>query len=219
MPPFDVVAAQLVAGPPGVVAAVRGFDAHQALARLRPILGAGLLPERQRVAACACHRPRRPSSSTRRTRSTPPCARGCRGRADRPAAASGESAAARASARSDRSPAPRGSAAARTAACRRTSASRARRAARRARTRRGRRATPKIGRPSGVRGEVDGSVTSRCSAEKHRRRNVGVDEVRHAGRPACRARSTRPASSRPPAVTVVIEKKYMTTRPIRNSTT
>ena len=82
-PPFDVVAAELVAGPAGVVAAVRRFDAHQPLRT--PAAAARRTPAPRTAASRrdACHRRRRPSSSTRRTRSTPPCARGCRGRAGR----------------------------------------------------------------------------------------------------------------------------------------
>ena len=39
---------------------------------------------------------------------------------------------------------------------------------------------PKKRRPSGVRGEVDGSVTSRCKPEEHRRRNLRVEEIGNA---------------------------------------
>ena len=74
--PSMIVAAQLVAGPARVVAAVRGFDAQQPLTRLRPLLGARLLPERQRVAAMhAVGRCRWTSSRRRIPAHTAMCAR------------------------------------------------------------------------------------------------------------------------------------------------
>ena len=48
---LDMMPPELVARPPGVVVAVRRLDPQQTLTRLGTIGGAGLLPERQRVAA------------------------------------------------------------------------------------------------------------------------------------------------------------------------
>ena len=136
---LDVMAAQLVAGPAGVVAAVRGFDAQQALRT--PAAGSRRTPAPRTAASRrdACRRPRRSSSSTpKNTTHTAMCARLPRPSGPSSAQRDAASAAGRSTHEAIDRRHQRGSAAARTAACRRTSASPARRAASRDRTRRGR---------------------------------------------------------------------------------